>query len=91
MGEERVFDGVLHVLEGKTFRPLTAEELTQRLLDARKAREVPVKMIDQIAREIADKADRESKLEDVLPGWWPPARPWRPPFGGPRYVFPELS
>lgn len=35
MIEERVIDGVLHVLEGKTFRPLTAEELTQRLLAER--------------------------------------------------------
>lgn len=35
MNEERVIDGVMHRLEGKTFVPMTAEELTSRLLEAR--------------------------------------------------------
>ncbi len=36
MMEERVIDGVMHRLEGKSFMPLTAEELTARLLEARR-------------------------------------------------------
>ena len=36
MSEERVIDGVMHRLEGKAFVPLTTEELTARLLEARR-------------------------------------------------------
>lgn len=35
MNDERVIDGVLHRLEGKVYVPMTAEELTARLLEAR--------------------------------------------------------
>lgn len=37
MNDERVIDGVLHRREGKTYVPMSAQELTCRLLEARQA------------------------------------------------------
>ena len=65
MTEERVIDGVLHRLEGKAFVPLTAEELTARLLEARETL--------RIMRTLpAPTAPAET---------WPwPLTPWRPTY-----------
>lgn len=66
MSEERVIEGVLHVLEGKTYRPLTAEELTQRLLEARR---------------VVDERPVVSPLPiapNIYPAYWP-RQPWDPP------------
>jgi len=63
--EERVIDGVLHRLEGKTYVPLTAEELTARLLEARESL--------RILRALPAPATPADT--------WPwPLRPWRPPY-----------
>jgi hypothetical protein len=74
MTEERVIDGVMHRLDGKTFVPLSAEELTARLLEARR-------LLDE--REQMDNARATKWVPSVVPApypKWPDRYPWESPF-----------